>query len=230
MSARRELKMMTAEVRRLMNQMAEVQVSKKRKGRKRRRRTKGGMLDPTPVMVSSRGGVNPGEITICRQEALASLVMAKGKTEDSWSKYLHPDTGSTTSQFPWLSGLAKMFDRYRWNKLHIYWKPAVSAMVSGQIAFGVDWNANLSSITMTNVTSLTPSVQAALWNDTSAKVMVLPAQLLQSMKWYKVGSGDAYDHGPGQLRIYATADSLSTDRPLGTLWADYSVTLQGTGA
>lgn len=172
-----------------------------------------------------------GEITIRRMEVLADIVARANTTSTTGTKYLYPDTSSAASQMPWLSNLAKCFDRLRWNYLHVFWRPAVAATVSGQIAFGVDWNQSTTSLSSSGVvTALTPSRQVAIWHDTEKEKMVLPRARLQSMLWYKIGSSSDYQMGPGSLRYYVSHDANVAEKALGSLWIEYSATMQGTSS
>lgn len=171
-----------------------------------------------------------GELTISRSELLAEVYTSTKVTYDTGTKYLYPDTSSNTGQFAWLSALAKLFDRIKFHKMHIYWKPAVAATTDGQMTFGVDWNQNLSNKTAATISALTPSCQVPVWSDTVRKKMVLPIDRLQSMLWYKIGTGEGFDRGPGQFHYHVTHKSSDTATALGSFWVDYTVTLQGTSS
>lgn len=171
-----------------------------------------------------------GEVTIRRRELLAEITSTASATSTSGTKYLYPDTGTTSAQMPWLSSLAKNFDRMRWNSMHLYWKPAVSASTSGQVALGVDWNQSGAHGSLSAVLSLSPSRQCALWCDMEAQPIVLPRSRLQAVNWYQIGSGAGYQRGPAYLEYWITHDSVKDAKVLGSIWVDYNVTLQGTAA
>lgn len=183
-----------------------------------------------PRMRLGSGRQREGEVTVDRRELLTEVTASASTTSSNGVKYLNPDTTNPSAQFPWLSTLAKMFDRMRVNHMRIYWVPAVGTNTSGQLYYGIDWNRSAAKGTAAVVTAMTPSMQISLWMDTTNKPMVLPRDRLQTLLWYQIGGGSTYQFGPGNIVWYATYDSPSANKVLGAFWVDYSVTLQGTSA
>lgn len=186
--------------------MAPVAAPKPKKRRNRRRRN----------AVSSEG-----EITLTRKELLKTITVPAGKDEVAMSINLRPD------EFPFLKGLGDVFERVRWLKMTIHYKPAVSLTTAGLVALGVDWDSKSAATTREKVAAYTPSSTFAVWQDTEKQPMVLPPAKLQSRAWYSMTSSENTDRQPGQLVVAATGPPSST---LGELYCTYTVQMMGTRA
>lgn len=169
-----------------------------------------------------------GEVTLSKREMMCDIAVKKDAGQASIVKYLYPDTSA--DQMPWLSKLAKNFDRFKFHKIHIFYKPAVSAMTAGRVSVGVDWNQSIGTATAEAVTNCSPSMQFPVWEDTEGRPIVLPKNRLQSVQWYRVGSGTGTDKGPGNLVAYVATTTVTADTTIGSLWIDYTITLQGTNS
>lgn len=169
-----------------------------------------------------------GEVAIRRSEFLASSGTAK-----TGSVFLTP------ANFPWLSNVAKAFERVRWLACSLEWRPNVGTTEAGSYAIGMDWGQRstkleledgrfvvprLREITKPDVLAMTPVVEHPIWQGGR---ITLPQNLLNSRQWYDVPTSfsdtTAFDAGPGAL---AWAHSGSANA--GDLWLHYHVLLQGT--
>lgn len=158
-----------------------------------------------------------GSITVSRVEFLYKVQLdAKGNLDDKVSL--------AADSFSWLSNLSKAFDRIIWHQCVLEYRPYSSAMNSGNVAVGVDWNFSNSpsrSVTL----ACTPSFNAPVY---TAKTVTLPTSQLMSRKAYILKATDQTDKSPGQLLISASSDKVSLY--CGDIFVRYNVTLTGTSA
>lgn len=182
-----------------------------------------------------RGGGNQlsqGEVVVSRSELLDTLTTGTdGKA--SASKVLVP------VNLPWLSNVAKAFERCRWQSVRIEYRPAVGANTDGTVAVGFDWGSSneakegdggawtlVRAIDRVGVLACTPNVDGPVWSKAS---LTIPSQRLQSRAWYEVPAAaptsDVYDFAPGSLVYYVQGAASKT---LGEIWVHYRVQLSGT--
>lgn len=194
------------------------QAPKQNNNNKRRRRLR-------RKATASGGGVSgDGMITLSRRELLQSIKLEANKDTSTGMIDLIP------TSFSFLKSLSASFDRLKWNKLRVYYKPAVGTVYGGLVSYGMDWDFATNPSNRESVASLTPSVTCAAWQDTESKALMLPTNRLQSRAWYLPNTDDAkpLDKGPGRLLWGATGKKESTVTVLGEIWVEYSVTMQGT--
>lgn len=182
-----------------------------RKPRNRRRRPKKTAVD------------QEGMITLRRSELVASLTTDdKGKVNSSL--LLAPKS------FKFLAGIAKSFERSRWLKMHVFYRPAVSVTKGGLVALGVDWDgaSEIATLTREQISTFTPSQHFAVWKDTAANPMILPPSKLQSRIWYQHNTSVDVDAAPARLRVCVEATEVKSQL-IGELWVAYEIQMQGTG-
>lgn len=177
-------------------------------------------------------GLPLGDVVISRSELLTVPATTVSTT------LLHP------SNYPWLKSLAAVFERYKYLKLDLEYRPLVGANTNGNVALGVDWTTDSQTVSKVGATfvvdsdhyraasrstvlALTPSVDTPLWQRVPR--VVVPRALLQSRAWYNTaapasGSSNPYDFAPGFLAAIATA------KDSGEVWIHYTVHFSGTHA
>lgn len=182
------------------------------KGRNRRRR--------------AGGASRQGELTFSRCELLRTLKLDAQKTDAADYLDLEP------TNFGVLKKLATPFERIKWLKCHIYWKPAVGTTFGGLITYGIDWDSVTGTISREAVASYTPSVTHPVWQDGQPTSLILPPARLMSRQWYEFNVSDAkmFDRSPGRLVYAASATAQTTQTVLGEFWCNYTVVLSGTKA
>lgn len=132
------------------------------------------------------------------------------------------------SEFAWLKSLSKAFDRVIFHSMEIEYRPYSSAMNSGSVTIGVDWNYSVTTPTKDSALACTPSTYTPVY---VAKKMILPSSQLMSRKSYILTSSskvEKAERSPAQLLVVASSDKASLIA--GDLFVKYSVTLQGTSA
>lgn len=183
----------------------------------------------------SGSGVAAGEVTIARSEYLTEV-----KTSDQGKA--SGDFILDVMNFPWLSNIAKAFERIRWNSAVIEYRPAVGTTSDGLFCLGFDWGDKSAAalerqengflgfyktVERSAVLACTPANDTQVWNKTR---MNIPAGRLQSRQWYEIPASTTtsvavYDRAPGSV-VYSASSGNS--KVVGELWIHYSVRLSGT--
>nr|QED21512.1 hypothetical protein 3 [Mortimer virus] len=192
-----------------------------------------GQTTPNPGITQVKGGKrknkgkatisnNAGTITLNRKERIMAVEV--GNKTGNGMFDIKPSNFTFLKQF-------SMFDRVKWNKLVLTYRPGVGTTFNGMISYGVLWDFSKSAASRDQISALTPNTTHALWYDGTACPMVLPRQKLQSRPWFTPVDSDAVEQAPG--RIFWAADTPDVVAPnkmvVGEFWAEYSVTLTGTG-
>lgn len=156
---------------------------------------------------------NDGSIRISRGEFLDVVTV-------QLVKKLTPDS------FPWLSALAKAFDRITWHSCTIQYKPAVGTTTNGIVTYGVDWDSDQGRLLdLKMAQALTPLQTHPVWQCSELR---LPPPKLQTRKEYKLRAGtdktDDFDLAPGDLLVWVEGNQGL----VGQIWVQYDVTLFGT--
>lgn len=123
--------------------------------------------------------------------------------------------------FPWLSGIAKKYDLYRFKSLSFHYKPSQSTSIDGNVYLGVDYNtldpAPGSSDEFCQLTKWTTNVA---W-----KPMRITLDLKGS-NWYYTRSGPVanadyktYDIG----KFFVAVEGISTSTAVGQVYVTYEV-------
>lgn len=153
------------------------------------------------------------------------------------------------SNCPWLSNLAKAFERLRWHSVTLEWRPTVGANTDGCFAMGFDWGEKSASavelrevggrevfsaddptaIDRTAVLACTPCVDTPVWQ--RVPNFVVPGSKLQSRAWYEIPADPktttiaVYDQAPGSIIYNCTG---AANKTMGEVWIRYSAKLFGT--
>nr|QED21517.1 hypothetical protein 3 [Stapleton virus] len=206
----------------------------KTSGKKKNSKKPKGQTTPNPSVTQVSGGSgrkrkraratvsnNVGTVTLNRKEMVLSVSV--GNKTGNGTFDIKPSSFSFLKQF-------SMFDKIKWNKMHISYRPGVGTTFNGMISYGVLWDHNKTSATRDQISALTPNNTHALWYDGQACPMVLPKGKLQSRPWFTPNDSDLAEQGPGRFFYSATAPDVSgVGQVVGEFWADYSVTMTGTG-
>lgn len=165
-----------------------------------------------------------GAVTVSRHELLGDISMGVNKSSAVGHFDLIPDS------FGFLKNLMKSFERIRWKKIHVYYKPAVGSTYGGLVTVGMDWDWASEDVSRAKLAGMTPSFTCAAWNDTESRPMIIPPARIQARAWYSpnLSSADYIDKGPGKLHWACNGDSSTSTKILGELWIAYTVDLLGT--
>lgn len=192
--------------RRVASQPA-VQIVTSNNGRKRGRRN------------ANRSNNKSGpSITISRNELL-TVVKTDTTGKAVSSLQIEP------ANFSYLRNIATSFENIKYNKIHIYYRPAVGTTVDGLITYGVDYGfKDVAGKDRKFVSAFTPSKTQAIWCDSGDKPLTVPTRMLHGRNQYVLAAKES-DLTFGSL-VYAVDGPVSKN--CGEIWIDYTVTLSGT--
>nr|QQM16347.1 putative coat protein [Kofsystermes virus] len=186
------------------------QPQRRRRARRRRRGA------PAPA-----AGLAAGEVSLSRSERLADC-------SGPGTVALYP------TNFPWLKGLAQVFDLYQFVRAVIEYRPVVGATRDGATAVGFDWGdrdisqgedglfRKLTAPTRDAVLACTPSFDTPVWQ---TRQFTLPPSRLAQKRWFEISSSAKVIETPG---VIAWAPVGSTPQMMGEIWIHYTVHLAGT--
>lgn len=205
---------------------------KKKNRRRRRGRRATGQQQNIPAAVT-RGtnaastNINQAEVVVARTELLGTVqVTSSAAGNDTGSIDMYP----SATTLAWLHKVASAFNRLEWMVAIIHYKPFVGSGTNGSIAFGVDWDSKVDSLSREKVLAQTPVYESPVWQSGR---MALPARYLMSRKAYLMSASDKVDKQPG-LICWALAGvakpAAGQTTTIGELWLQYKVRLSGTSA
>lgn len=178
-----------------------------------------------------RGGArtrvgNGGRIVLTRDELLVTVATTPDKNESVFSKDLVPSPGV----MPFLFRLSSCYQRIRWVRASISWRPSCGTATDGIISYGVAFNGSESIKSRDLVTSLTPCNDHPVWQSTGISPLVIPGDMLMSRRWYplNVTGGDQFDKGMGKFCVGLTHDAEKVAKSRGEFWISYTVEMEGT--
>lgn len=170
----------------------------------------------------SRSAISGGEIVLRRKELIVAVSAPKAASDTMIAVKLRP------SEMTWLKTVAKAFEKYQWMGVKVFWKPAVGTTVGGLVSLGMRWEETATPPSKrTEIVALTPNRTHAVWEDGESKPLVIPADKLQTRKWYIQGA-DGSDGSPGQVEIGVSTSEVN--KLLGEVWVEYSIRMAGTKA
>lgn len=179
-----------------------------------KRKKKRGPRNKRPI-----NNLGSDEVHISRRELLAVVTIT--------SKEGSGATPMSHISLSFLKGIGASFDKFRWNRVSIFYKPAVGTTVGGLVGYGVDWDSNTGVVNRSAISGYTPNASCAVWADTESRPMVVPSSRLQTRQWYLANrsTADDIDKYPFLFKWAVTAEKAGT---YGEFWVDYSVTMSGT--
>lgn len=136
--------------------------------------------------------------------------------------------------FPWLSGMAKLFQLYRFYKLHFYYEPTVATTAAGTVMEAVDHDAADSSpLSKVAMMAIKGAVRVALW--AAVELICDPKDMdkFTKQRYVRVGSPPTgtdiktYDVGNFVLSVAGSADDTAH---VGELYVSYDVELYNPSA
>lgn len=202
---------------------------KKRLNRRQKRRAKFGSTKKFAPLASGN------TIRIDNPLRTTSLVHSEYVCDVTYSgdgiaKTLFINPGNVGS-FPWLSGMAQLFETYAFRGLKAYFIPLVSASVDGSVALCPDYdpddvNTNLSKA---QILQFEDTVRGSVWNDT---VMTCTKRNLnKGCKLYVRHGSEETDekklYDTCQLHVFLSGlPTEYVDSVVGEIWIGYDITLE----
>lgn len=184
----------------------------------RRRRRRGGQAASASVN-------NGGRILLSRDELLVVVSAQTKGNETIGSLVMAPSTDAMS----FLNQLSKCYQRIRWIRCSVTWRPGVGTTTNGVITYGFAFN-NQSVTTRSKIAALTPVNDHPVWQTSQAGPLVVPTEMLMTRKWYALNSTatDFYDRGLGTFYYGVSHDTLTAAQTRGEFWVSYSVEMEGT--
>lgn len=175
---------------------------------------------PMKTMMTRRPGASG--IMVTNTEVLAELSIDKSKTSVAGSAILSPSSGPVI-----MKKFGDMYDQYRIHKVSYKFVPTVSAMTSGSIAFGIDYNTAQSPTTRASVLTLSPHTAGPLRK--SGLAVSVPASECNPGLVRYTTSDTALMSKPFSLSWYADTSpaSASADTPVGYFEITYTLEFMG---
>lgn len=162
-----------------------------------------------------------GSITLTRTELVTTLTLSNASSAVGHIDLL-PDS------FPFMKAVFAAFDRLKWLKLHMYYKPAVGTVYGGLVSFGMDWDFSSVDVNRSKISGFSPNCTIAAWADGENRPLVIPPNKLMSRSWYTPRQGDWVDKGPGKIHWAINGKRDAGETTIGELWVSYTVQMFGT--
>lgn len=169
---------------------------------------------------------NGGRIRLQRDELMLQVVTTDKQAESLFSQSLAP----SANFMPFLFRLSSCYQRIRWLRMHIYWRPACGTNTNGIITYGVAYNNSNKFSARSDVTSLTPVCDHPVWQASGTQPLIIPGEMLMSRKWYALNTtgADPFDKQVGTFVCGLSHDAHAGAQSRGEFWASYTVEMEGT--
>lgn len=215
MSEVAKLKKEVAQLTATLGRMSQLSVS----GAKSKKKAKKSKQNSSSLAVT-------GRITLSKCAPILTVTLPK----DSSLKVLTVDV--EPSKIAGMTKLSDQFERSRWEKLSVYYKPMVGTTTGGGVTIGVDWDHSQAVTTRVAVSGYTPAQTLPVWQDGERQKMVLPKSRLNTKLWYThaLNGSAPNDKGPCTIVVGVEAGKASQDQVLGEIWVDATVTFDGLQA
>lgn len=168
----------------------------------------------------TRASGGTASIRFSRTELVSSVVLGADK-KASGTVAVHP------ASCPILNKLAAAFERCRWERVQFYWKPMVSAMFSGSVAMGVDWDNATAATTRSAIAAYAPSRVLPLREDMEKNPLRIDPSRLKARQWWAFNDGEVNISRPCTLAWAAEGEKAAS---VGEIYMTYTVVLDGPHA
>lgn len=133
------------------------------------------------------------------------------------------------ASIPWLSGIAKNFDRLRWFGLRVEYKAAVGTTSNGMVSYGIDWDLTQQDrMDRSFILNCTPCCDHPSWQSSA---MSLPQSKLMTRKEYFTAQAKDVTHlndcAPCSI-IFVSTTPNNVASVVGELWIHYDLEFFGT--
>lgn len=167
---------------------------------------------------------NTGDCTITKCEPIWVVNMPANKTENVDYKAILGKSVDTDTM-PWFRKLASCFERVRFSRFDLEYIPTASAMTTGTIVVGMDWDGpGTSATTFAQVASFSPTMTTSVGQKAELRI---PASRLNSRLWYDLENDTAAE--PFASVVSAVLmDSSPTKKAVGIVYVHYTAHFMGT--
>jgi hypothetical protein len=132
-----------------------------------------------------------------------------------------------SSTFPWLSGMARLFESYKFHKLKFCYEPTCTTVTPGSVLLAVDFDASdPPPVSKTQIMSYHNAVRSAPWEGTSYTSAVSDLLKFGTQRYVRSGAitGDIKTYDVGNFFI-ATQGSVGTAATIGEIYVEYDIEL-----
>jgi len=167
-------------------------------------------------------GAPKNEVRMSRREFIQEVY-----PNEAWTVQKFALNPGLSGSFPWLSGVARNFEKYVINKFTIEYRTAQSTFIPGKIQMAPDFDASDSApMSKRELLTYTLATDGPVWQNFDLN---LPKGYLMNQKKYYVRQDDNFS---GDIKLYdpcnifIAADPVTTDvQYLGEIWINYDITL-----
>lgn len=229
-----EVEQLRQQVSKLTTSLANPQRGRQRGGRSRSRsrsRSRGaGPRNMLPAavggaassrMIAGAGGV--GVIVIPGHEIVTTIKVNANSSTATGYIDCNPGAGNSGAE---LQAISTVFTQYRPRSIWYEYEPMCGTTTNGAIVMGLVPNSKASAPkTLSEVSVLQPNITGPLY---VRQRLTVPQSFMREKNWYDI-TKDASEQqeSPVVLAYWVDADSGSTTRTLGRIWAHYSYEFQG---
>jgi len=181
----------------------------------------------TSAKVSSREPITSSTKDGMRVKHREFIGQVAGTTTSYAVKANYAINPGNANMFPWLSGLASRFDKFRVHNLVFEYRHQVSTTVGGTVGAYVDYDpVDAPAGTLSDAANVYRAEMAAPYDDFSVRFN----NRENSMKSYFMTTqspsavSEPQTHFPGQIIVFASGNPSSTDN-IGNVWVDYDIEL-----
>jgi len=164
-----------------------------------------------------------GSIRVAHRECLGELSSSSSAFAILKTVNINPGLVAT---FPFLSGIAQRYDKYRIHKLKFYFETESSTAATGSLMMTFDYNAlDAAPVTKVAMMAYTGAVKTVPWLD--ACCVFRTSELLGDL-WIRtggIGTADLKTYDPATFYI-AVSGLNGTNSLSGDLWVEYDITLK----
>lgn len=130
--------------------------------------------------------------------------------------------------FPWLSGIAYLYESYTFEKLSFHFKTEKSASTNGTILMAVDYDVtDLAPINKQQIMTYSGAVRTQPWANTT---LSCPVSDLQKIKTRYVNTGIVLPNTDPKLydvgKLFSCTQGCADTSPLGELYVEYVISLR----
>jgi len=138
----------------------------------------------------------------------------------------YPINAGDPNTFPWLSGIAMHYEKYRFRQLRFFWSPSCPSTAVGTVALVLDSDAaDPQPSTLVEAFSHEGSVSGAPWNSIA---FVATAPMLSPIRYTAsalVPNTDIKTYDLGTLYLISSSAAVGVGQATGLLWVEYVVEL-----
>lgn len=134
-----------------------------------------------------------------------------------------------TQSFPWLSNVARFFDKFLFHQLSFEYVPSTGSTTPGTVALCPTYKADESNdgTVKSDLLDRAGSSRSATWQTNKCKID--PSKANAAFKSHFVRDGEVNDKkltDPARLDVFIETPVANSDDELGELWVDYDVSLE----